>query len=125
MLCVLATIGLLIIAAGLGLTSVGAQQGSYSLPAIDPPGAAARKAPARGDANAESAANDNQAPLPAINDPNQPAVARQCAELLKMARDLKVEVDKTTQDTLSVTVIRKADAIEELAKRVRDGAGKS
>lgn len=37
-----------------------------------------------------------------------------------MAADLKVEVDKTNKDTLSLNVIRKADAIERLAKTVRE-----
>lgn len=41
------------------------------------------------------------------------------AALLKMAADLKAEVDKTNIDTLSLTVIRKADEIERLAHDVR------
>ncbi len=52
-------------------------------------------------------------------------VASECADLLKMATDLKTEVDKTTKDTLSVSVIRKAGEIERLAHKVRAGAGKS
>jgi hypothetical protein len=46
-------------------------------------------------------------------------VAADTALLLKLAGDLKAEVDKTTKDTLSVTVVRKADAIEQLAHKVR------
>jgi hypothetical protein len=46
-----------------------------------------------------------------------------------MAIALKAEVDKTTKDTLSLGVIRKADEIEKLAKTVREkmkqGAGPS
>ncbi len=38
-----------------------------------------------------------------------------------MATDLKQEVAKTTKDTLSVTVIRKAGEIEQLAHKVRTG----
>ena len=52
-------------------------------------------------------------------------VASECANLLKMATDLKTEVDKTTKDTLSVTVVRKAGEIEQLAHKVRLGDGKS
>jgi len=37
-----------------------------------------------------------------------------------MAVDLKAEVDKTSKDTLSLNVIRKADAIERLAKTVKE-----
>lgn len=40
--------------------------------------------------------------------------------LLKLASDLKAEVDKSNKDILSVGVIRKADEIEKLAKNVRE-----
>ncbi len=42
------------------------------------------------------------------------------AKLLKLATDLKSEVDKTTKDTLSLNVIRKADEIEKLAHSVKE-----
>lgn len=42
------------------------------------------------------------------------------AKLLKLATDLKAEVDKTTKDTLSLGVIRKADEIEKLAHSVKE-----
>ncbi|MGD0729728.1 MAG: hypothetical protein ABR956_00585 [Terracidiphilus sp.] len=48
--------------------------------------------------------------------------AEESARLLKLAADLKAEVDKTTKDTLSLTVIRKADEIERLARSVREKA---
>ena len=51
-------------------------------------------------------------------------VASECADLLKMATDLKSEVGKTTRDTLSVTVVRKASEIEQLAHKVRTGSPK-
>jgi hypothetical protein len=37
-----------------------------------------------------------------------------------MALALKAEVDKTTKDTLSLDVIRKAEQIERLAKSVKE-----
>ena len=37
-----------------------------------------------------------------------------------MALALKAEVDKTTKDTLSLNVIKKADEIEKLAKSVKE-----
>jgi hypothetical protein len=40
--------------------------------------------------------------------------------LLALAIALKAEVDKTSKDTLSLTVIRKADEIEKLAHTVRE-----
>lgn len=46
-------------------------------------------------------------------------VANECANLLKMAKDLKAEVDKTTKDELSINVVRKAGEVEQLARKVR------
>jgi hypothetical protein len=46
-------------------------------------------------------------------------IADDTARLLQLATDLKAEVDKTTKDTLSLSVIRKADAIEKLAHDAR------
>jgi hypothetical protein len=46
-------------------------------------------------------------------------IADESARLLQLATDLKVEVDKTTMDMLSLNVIRKADAIEKLARDAR------
>jgi len=42
------------------------------------------------------------------------------SKLLKLAGDLKIEIDKTNKDTLSLDVIRKADEIERLAKGVKE-----
>jgi len=47
-------------------------------------------------------------------------IAQQSAGLLQMAKDLKAEVDVTTQDTLSVTAFRKADAIERFVQNVKE-----
>jgi hypothetical protein len=46
-------------------------------------------------------------------------IAEDSARLLKLATDLKAEVDKTNKDTLSLRVVRKADEIERLAHAVR------
>lgn len=115
----------LVLAAGAGLLGAHAQQDSFSLPAIDPPGAAAKPGGAQGDRTDEHPTSAEAQAAPRAGDPQEPEVARQCAELLKMATDLKSEVDKTTQDTLSVTVVRKADAIQELARKVKTGSGKN
>lgn len=42
------------------------------------------------------------------------------ARLLKLATDLKAEVQKTNKDTLSLAVIRKAEEIEKLARDVKE-----
>ena len=116
-LCVFVLLlGLLV--AGAGLRCVQAQ--------ADPPAEHAVTAPA------------NENPLPPSQDPQSAAtstanpavntspqekhkqeVAAQCANLLKMATDLKTEVDKTTKDELSVAVVRKAGEIEQFARKVR------
>jgi hypothetical protein len=56
----------------------------------------------------------------AANDERRKQIAEDSAKLLKMATDLKAEVDKTTKDTLSLSVIRKADEIEKLAHSVKE-----
>jgi cytoskeletal protein RodZ len=52
-------------------------------------------------------------------DAHKTKIAGDTARLLQLATDLKAEVDKTTKDTLSVSVIRKADQIEKLAHDAR------
>ena len=47
-------------------------------------------------------------------------IADDSEQLLKLATDLKSEVDKTDKDTLSISVIRKAGAIEKLAHDVKE-----
>jgi hypothetical protein len=56
----------------------------------------------------------------AANVERRKQIADDSARLLKLATDLKTEVDKTTKDTLSLNVIRKADEIEKLAHSVKE-----
>lgn len=49
----------------------------------------------------------------------QKRVADDSAKLLKLAADLKEEVDKSGKNTLSLNAIRKAEAIEKLAKSIK------
>ncbi len=56
----------------------------------------------------------------AVNADRKKQIANESASLLKLATDLKAEVDKTTKDTLSINVIRKADEIEKLAHSVKE-----
>ena len=62
---------------------------------------------------------DKPVPEAASGERKNPIV-EDSARLLQMARDLKAEVDKTTKDTLSFHVIRKAAEIEKLAHSVRE-----
>jgi len=47
-------------------------------------------------------------------------LAADTAQLLKLANELKAEMDKSTKDELSLAVIKKADQVEKLAHKVRD-----
>jgi hypothetical protein len=40
--------------------------------------------------------------------------------LLTLANELKAELDKSSKDTLSLSVIKKAEQVEKLAHKVRD-----
>ena len=84
---------------------------------------------------ASSAANsgtpapaDAQQPNPpaanAALDPRSQQLARECADLLKLATDLKAQVDKSTKNQLSVTVVREASQIERLARKVKSASSK-
>lgn len=109
---------MLVVAAGVGLTRTQAQQ-SFPLPAIDPPGAKASP-PATQAAPAQAAGQPAQ-PQAGAGNASTPDVVKQCADLLKMATDLKIEVDKTNKDTLSVAAMRKAGQIEQFARKARTG----
>lgn len=56
----------------------------------------------------------------AANAARKKQIADDSAKLLTLAIALKSEVDKTDKDTLSLSVIRKAEAIEKLAHAVRE-----
>jgi hypothetical protein len=65
-------------------------------------------------------AQSSSATMDAANLERRRQIADDSARLLKLATDLKAEVDKTTKDTLSLGVIRKADEIERLAHDVKE-----
>lgn len=56
----------------------------------------------------------------AMNSKRQEDLKRDTDKLLKLATELKEEVDKTTENVLSIDVIKKADEIDKLAKGIRD-----
>jgi len=55
----------------------------------------------------------------------QKQLADDTAKLLVLANELKAEMDKSTRDTLSLTVVKKAEEVEKLAHKVRDEMKKS
>ena len=50
----------------------------------------------------------------------QKKLAEDTERLLKMAADLKVSVEKSNKNELSLDVVRKAEAVEQLAKSVKE-----
>jgi hypothetical protein len=56
----------------------------------------------------------------AANTERQRQISEDTSKLLELATQLKAEVDKTSKDTLSLNVIRKAESIERLAKGVKE-----
>jgi len=75
------------------------------------------------DPNAQMEMHDQQTKqqdYTAANIERRKQIADDTARLLKLAADLKSEVDKTNKDTLSLGVIRKADEIEKLAHTVKE-----
>lgn len=78
----------------------------------------AMAAPNSNGASAVAAAPNPEAAPDFPIDPKNP-VAVDTATLMKLANTLKSEVDKTTKDTLSVTVVREASKIEQLAHKMR------
>ena len=75
------------------------------------------------DANAQMAMHaqpENKASVETASVERKRQLTEDSARLLKLATDLKTEVDKTSKDTLSLGVIRKAEEIERLARSVKE-----
>jgi hypothetical protein len=69
---------------------------------------------------ANPAKPSHQQKAAAADNERKKAITDGSTRLLSMALALKAEVDKTTKDTLSINVIRKADEIEKLAHNVKE-----
>ncbi|MGA7110774.1 MAG: hypothetical protein WBV28_14315 [Terracidiphilus sp.] len=94
-----------------GSISIAAAQQSAQGSTPQPPVA---QAPPTVDATADTSKPTN--PLT----PQKKQLADDTAELLTLANELKVELDKSNKDTLSLSVIKKAAQVEKLAHKVRD-----
>ena len=55
-----------------------------------------------------------------VNHDRQVALKRDTDKLLKLATELKQDVDKSSENTLSVDVVKKAEEIEKLAHSVKE-----
>lgn len=60
-----------------------------------------------------------QSNFDAANAQRKKEVSEDTTKLVKLANDLKAEIDSTDKDTLSVSAIKKAEAIEKLAKSLK------
>jgi hypothetical protein len=58
-------------------------------------------------------------------DPREAQLLADTEKLLKLSQELKAEVDKSTKDTLSLAVIKKAEEVEKLAKSIKERLNKT
>lgn len=63
---------------------------------------------------------EKQQPLDPKVQQQQKQLADDTAKLLELANELKADMDKTTKDTLSLAVVKKAEQVEKLAHKVRE-----
>ncbi len=54
-------------------------------------------------------------------DQRQQKLQSDADKLLQLAQQLKISIDKTNKNTLSLQVVREAENIEKLARQVKDG----
>lgn len=103
-------------------TSAAAEAGAQGNTVILPSTARTAAQPAGTEEAAAGALPPDVAALAArlASGPPLKGVALQCADLLKLATNLKASVAKSTKDELSVSVVRAADQIEQLARKMRD-----
>jgi hypothetical protein len=61
----------------------------------------------------------------AVTDPHQAQIIADTQKLVKLSEELKAEVAKSNKDTLSLTVIKKAEEVEKLAKTLKEELNKT
>jgi cell shape-determining protein MreC len=83
-------------------------------------GTSAQTASANPSAPAEAAAD-----APAKMSPQQAQILADTEKLRKLSQELKAEVDKSSKETLSLAVIKKAQEVEKLAKTLKEEMSKS
>jgi hypothetical protein len=116
-LCLFASLLAIAIMARPALREVLAQTSSPPAASSQQVTSAAQDSSAQSHAVNPAAKQDTRAP--ALTDLRQRQIANDSANLLKLANNLKAEVDKTTADTLSISVVRHAEEIEKLAHKLR------
>ena len=66
-----------------------------------------------------SRAEEERLNIKRINE-RQKTIVADTTKLLQLAQELKEEVDKSTKDQLSISVVKKAEEVEKLAKAVKE-----
>jgi hypothetical protein len=89
------------------------QNGSYVPNAVN-------RVPDANDRDKMQQQQSDEARIEAANAERKKQICADSDRLLKMAADLKDELDKTSKDTVSVDTIHKIDAIQKLAKDMKD-----
>jgi hypothetical protein len=97
------------------LATAGVAQQPAQTAAAQPVAAAQPAAAAPGNT---APAADSQTAAPQTD--KQKQLADDTAKLLQLANELKAELDKSSKDTLSLSVMKKAEQVEKLAHKVRD-----
>ena len=105
-------------AAGLLTLAIGSAGQGIGYPGADTPAGPPGGLIVAPDAKTAKLEKDQQAQL---NADRQKKLVADTAKLLELATELKAAVDKSNKDTLSLDVVRKADAIEKLAHSVKEG----
>lgn len=82
------------------------------------PGSATQPPVVHAPATAEATGDTSKSTTPQT--PQQKQLADDTAKLLTLANELKAELDASNKDTLSLSVIKKAEQVEKLAHQVRD-----
>jgi hypothetical protein len=96
------------------------QQGSPRVPMPPPPSQTTGLPPLIDDSNSAGLGSIEAQQARLRNNDRQKQLVDDTAKLLDLANELKVDVDKSNKDTLSLDVIRKADEIEKLAHNVKE-----
>jgi hypothetical protein len=112
---VLATVGSVRLSGGQAFPPPAGSKTGQQIPGLPQPG---RNNPAEPDSPLDPHREEKQAEL--RNSDRQKRLVADTDKLLALATDLKAQVDKSTKDTLSVDVIKKADEIEKLAHSVKE-----
>jgi hypothetical protein len=122
-------IGVAIVCAALGVAGAGRVSGGQMFPQAGQSGQLGRQPgipqkPGQGNNPADPDPMDNphraEQQEKLRNADRQKRLVADTEKLLTLATDLKAQVDKSTKDTMSVDVIKKADEIEKLAHSVKE-----